>query len=208
MKLALAICSLSLVGVAFAQPKQADPKAGAPATPPAKADPKAGAPVAPPVKAEPPAMPKPPAEIAAMVKTLGASWRCTGTGMGPDGQMGPMKSTVKTKSDLDGWWIVDTFEGAMGKSKFKMVAYTTYDAGSKKWRRMFMDNMGGQMIGTSDGLKDNKIDFNLDSMGPMGSGQFRDHVDLTDPKNVKMWGEMSADKGKNWMKVYEMTCKK
>ena len=153
-------------------------------------------------------MPKPPAEIAAMAKTLGGTWRCAGTGPGADGQPGPMKSTLKTKADLDGWWLQDTFEATMGKSKFKFSAYTTYDAGSKKWRRVMVDSWGGQMIGSSDGLKDNKIDFNLDSMGPMGGGQFRDHVDLTDPKNVKMWGEMSPDKGKNWMKVYEMTCKK
>jgi hypothetical protein len=43
----------------------------------------------------------------------------------------------------------------------------------------------------------------------MGEAMFRDHEDLTDPKvGAKMWGEMSTDKGKSWVKVYEMTCKK
>ena len=43
----------------------------------------------------------------------------------------------------------------------------------------------------------------------MGAGTFKDHVDMTDAKaGVKMWGEMSMDKGKTWKKVYEMTCKK
>ena len=79
----------------------------------------------------------------------------------------------------------------------------------KKWRRVSVDNMGAQMIGTSDGLKDNKVDFNMDTMGGMGpAGMFRDHVEMVDAKNVKAWGEMTMDKGKTWTKVYEMACKK
>lgn len=219
----VAIAMLTMTGVAFAQPKApaggtpakpADPKTATPAKP---ADPKAGAPAMKDAKAADPKAapaapmtpPKAPAEIATMFKATGGNWRCTGTGMAPDMQMTKMTATMKSKSDLDGFWIQDTFEGKMGKAKFKFVAYTTYDPTSKKWRRVSVDNMGAQMIGTSDGLKDNKVDFNMDTMGGMGpGGMFRDHVELVDAKNVKAWGEATMDKGKTWMKVYEMACKK
>jgi len=42
----------------------------------------------------------------------------------------------------------------------------------------------------------------------MGEGMFRDHEDVSNPKEFKSWGEMSMDKGKTWMKVYEQSCKK
>jgi hypothetical protein len=45
-------------------------------------------------------------------------------------------------------------------------------------------------------------------MGGMGAGMFKDHGDMTDKKvGMHMWGEMSMDKGKTWVKVYDMTCK-
>ncbi|HEY5938914.1 MAG TPA: DUF1579 family protein [Kofleriaceae bacterium] len=205
------IASLTMVGVAAAQPKAPDAK-GAPAAPapkaPAPKDAKAPVPVDP-AKPAAPEMPKPPAELAAMAKASGGTWRCTGTSSADEkGTMAKMTATMKSRHDLDKWWITDTFDATMGKMKFKFVGFTTYDASSKKWRRVMMDNQGGQMVGTSDGLVDGKMTFNMDSMGPRGSSQFRDHSDHTDAKAPKFWGEMSMDKGKTWMKVYEMGCKK
>jgi len=198
------IATLTMVGMASAQPKAADPKApvmpgkGAPATPPAKTE----------VKPAPAmAAPTPPAEIKEMLK-MGTSWKCTGTGMGPDMTMGPMKATMKSKADLDGFWIQENFDGLMGKNKFKFTSFTTFDSASKKWRRVMVDNTGGQAMGTSDGLKDNKIVFNMDVMGSGQTGMMKDTLDMTDPKAPKAWGEMSMDKGKTWNKVYEMSCKK
>src|SRR5262249_27666314 len=98
---------------------------------------------------------------------------------------------------------------AKGRMTFKMVAYTTYDPLSKKWRQVAVTNGGGQMIGTSDGMKDNKITWNLDIIGPMGSGMMREVMDLTDPKvGLKSHGDVSLDKGRTWLPVYDMTCKK
>lgn len=196
------IATLTMVGLASAQPKAADPKAppakGAPATTAAPAKAAPTAPAAPAMAA-----PTPPTEIKGMLKAQAGTWKCTGTGMGM-----PMKATLKTKVDLDGFWIQDAFEGAMGKMKFKFTAYTTFDGASKKWRRVMVDNMGGQSMGTSDGLKDNKVTFNMDVMGQGQTGMMKDTVDMTDPKLVKSSGEMSMDKGKTWNKTYEMTCKK
>ena len=200
------IATLTMVGMASAQQKAADPKApaapakggpAAPATPSVKAE----------IKAATPAAPSPPAEIKEMLK-MGTSWKCTGTGMGPDMTMGPMKATMKSKADLDGFWIQTGFEGAMGKNKFKFTSYTTFDGASKKWRRVMVDNMGGQAMGTSDGIKDNKVVFNMDVMGSGQTGMMKDTLDITDAKAPKTSGEVSMDKGKTWNKAYEMTCKK
>ena len=197
----IAIATLSMAGVAFA----GDPKdAKAPAAKDAKA-PAAGAPAA---KAEP-KMPSPPAEIAEMGKAVSGTWKCKGES--PDMAGGKMAFTATNKGrvDLDKWWVVENMEVKGGKMLFKMDAYTTFDAASKKWRRVAVDNHGSYMVGTSDGLKDNKMDWNLDGVGPEGAYMFRDHFDGSDMKaGAKIWGEMSMDKGKTWMKVYEMSCTK
>jgi hypothetical protein len=216
--LRVAIATFAMVGIASAQPKtdpmkkdppKADPKADTMKKDPPKADPKADM-----MKKDAPKdapkmeMPKVPAEVAEMGKQVTGTWRCKGDEMGMTGEKTAVTATMKTKVDMDKWWITDNLE-VKGKNTFKMMAFTTYDGASKKWRRVAVDNMGGQMVGTSDGMKDGKMDWNLDAIGPMGASMFRDHIDATDAKaGVKMWGEMSMDKGKTWAKVYEMSCKK
>lgn len=153
--------------------------------------------------------PKPPADIDAMAKNILGTWKCTGTEHAADGSAKPMTGKMIAKLDLDKWWIHDVFEGKGPRGTFKIVAYSTFDAGSKKWRRVSVDSVGHQYVGTSDGMKDGKLTWNMDFLGTMGSGQFKDTVDTTDPKaGVKFSGTMSMDKGKSWKPVYDMTCKK
>lgn len=153
--------------------------------------------------------PKPPAEIDAMSKSVVGTWKCTGTTTTMAGAAEPMTAKVIAKVDLDKWWISDVVEGKSTRGPFKMVSYSTFDAASKKWRRVSIDNMGNQYVGTSDGLKDGKLVWNLDFMGANGAGQFKDSVDPSDAKTgTKFTGVMSVDKGKTWKPVYEMTCKK
>ncbi len=213
------ISLVSMSGLAFAQAKagtgsapagaavKVDAKAGAPG---AKVDAKAGAgaAVAP---ATPMAMPKPPVEIAAAIKAMGkATVNCTGQGMGPDMQMAEMKGTVSHKADLDGWFIRQNIAMTVGKGKtafkMKMESLSTWDAKAGKWRVMGVDNGGGTISGMAD-MKDGKYEFTGDMTGGMGAAMFKDHGDMTDPKAMKWWGEMSMDKGKTWTKVYEQTCK-
>jgi hypothetical protein len=196
----VAIASLTMMavaGVASAQQKAPAPKAPAPKAPATKA---------PATKA--PAMPAPPAELDMMAKSTAGTWRCKGEEWDDKGAKAPMTATSTSKLDLDKWWLVETME-AKGRMTFKMISYTAYDPTAKKWRRLAVMNGGGQMIGTSEGMKDGKMTWNMDMMSPMGAGMFRDYVDTTDAKaGMKVWGEMSMDKGKSWLKVYEMTCKK
>jgi hypothetical protein len=190
------------------------PKPGTPATPAKPATPATPAtpakPATPPAvtPAPPPPAPKPAPEIASMAKSMAGTWRCTGTAMGSDGQTGPMTATMRSKADLDGFWIRDVFEGKMGKVKYKFEAFSTYDTATKRWRKLMISNEGGSSTGWSDGMQGTKMDWTMDSVGPMGSMPFRDHIEMVDPKNVKAWGEISMDKGRTWVKVYEMACKK
>jgi hypothetical protein len=157
-------------------------------------------------------MPKAAPEIAEMVKNMAGTWKCTGTGMMGTNEL-KFTGTMKSKADLDGFWVHDSFDGSMGEGKaamkFKFEGYSTFDPGSKKWRSVMIDNWGGQMVGTSDGMQGGKMDTMSDTMDMRGKGQFKDHTDATDPKKgVHMWGEESRDNGKTWNKVYDMTCKK
>ena len=213
----VAIATLTMVGVAgvaSAQQKAAPPApapAKAPAPAPAKAPEKAGAPMPKPADKAPakPAMPAPPGEIEAMAKSALGLWKCKGDDFDmTSGAKSAITATNLVKIDLDKWWIVETME-VKGRMSFKMVAYTTYDPTSRKWRRLAAMSDGGYMIGTSDGMKDGKMTWNLDAISPMGASLFRDYLDNTDVKaGMKAWGEMSMDKGKTWKKVYEMTCRK
>jgi hypothetical protein len=167
-------------------------------------------------KAEAPTeMPKPPAEIALAAKSKGGRWRCTGIAMGGPDMRTEMKftGTQTSKLELDGWWIHDAFNGTIGTGKtamkFKMESYATYDGNTKKWRMISVMNDGGSMMGTSEGMKDGRMDITSEAYSMMGTGTFKEHIDMSDPKaGVKTWGEMSMDRGKTWNKVFEITCRR
>jgi hypothetical protein len=204
---------IAMTALAFGGDPKADPKAA-----PAKADPK-GAPAAPAPTGKDagggmPEM-KPPAELAAMAKSMAGTWTCKGQGMGHDMKMTDMTATMKSNLEMGGYWIHETFDAKMGKEPFHFEAYTKYDAKEKKLDRVMVEQGGGWSSGeaamTNCGAAPNgcKMDFELQSHGPMGDFPFKDHVDATDLKaGVKAWGEFTMDKGKTWTKVYEMTCKK
>ncbi len=187
-----------------------------------------GAPAAPPVDAkkapEPkkdvakmPDMPKPDAQIADVAKAMTGTWKCTGkVAMDPakPTEMVDAKATLthKLSTELDKWWIQSNLSAPMGKMTYKMVAYTTYNPLEKKWTRYSIDNMGGAEWSSSTGVKDGKLVWDGDFLGQMAMGgsnkaKTRNTEDMTDPKNVKIKGEMSMD-GKTWMTGHEMTCKK
>lgn len=195
--LRVAIAMIGMTGLAMAQPKT-EAKAADPKMAPKAPDPGAGG------------MMKPPQELADMAKAAGGNWRCKGQGMDMKAmKMADMNATMKMKSALSGWWVHATFDSKMGKESFTFESFTTFDPSSKKWKRVMVDNGGGWASGESAGMKDGKIDWEMMTHSVMGDAMFRDHEDLTDLKaGVKMWGEVSMDKGKTWNKVYEMTCKK
>jgi hypothetical protein len=199
----VAIVLIGMTSVVAAQPKADSKMAPPPAAKPADmkpADAKA-----------PAAMPEmtPPKELADMAKASTGSWNCKGQGMDHSMKMTDLTGKMKIALSNDKWWLQASFDSKMGKEPFHFESFTTYDAATKKWKRVMVESGGGWSNGETTGMKDNKIDWDLTAHSPMGDAMFRDHEDLTDAKaGAKMWGEVSMDKGKNWVKVYEMTCKK
>jgi hypothetical protein len=230
-KFSITMVSLAtMAGLAVAQAPKADPKAGAgsaaPKAPAAGSAAGAGSAKAPAAgsaagaaagsaaQAPKMEMPKPPAEVAAALKQMGARQTCTGlTWGGPDGKTElKAKGTSTNALALDGWAIKSAMNMTMGEGKskmtFKMEGFMTYDPKLGKWHNVSVSNDGSIMVGLTE-MKDGKLETVSDMKGGMmGNGKFRDHGDVTDPKAMKMWGEMSMDNGKTWTKVYEMTCKK
>ena len=97
-------------------------------------------------------MPKPPQEIADMGKMMSGTWNCSGKAYMPDNSAVDMKGTMKSKVDMNGFYMHDSWSSKMGKMDFTFESYTSYDAAAKKWRRTMVDSFGGMMVGTSDGI--------------------------------------------------------
>jgi hypothetical protein len=192
------------------------PAGGAPApvkmepTKPAATDPaKPGAPGTTP-PAAPMTQPKPAADIAMLYKQIQGTWKCSGTGASPDGKQMAMTFTITNKQDLDKFWIVTTMTSKKTKESpmvYKFTSYTTYDAATKKWVRVMVDNMGGWEQSTSAGNTNGQILWE-GKAGGMGMTYTTKHTEqIVGPKENKMSGQMSMD-GKSWMPMYDATCKK
>ena len=159
--------------------------------------------------------PKPPAELAAMQKMMAGNWKCTGKGaMDPanPANMTDFKGTFTSALDasLDKFWIKGSWTGSAGKLKMKGTSYTTYDATSKKWTRVMLDNWGMSGTESSSGLPagatEGTITWEGESrmMGQVMKGKTTEDVKA---KEMKMKVDMSMD-GKKWMTGMEMTCTK
>jgi len=179
---------VGMTGLAVAQPKADAPKADAPKA----------------------ADMGPPAELATLAKATAGTWHCKGQGMDHTQKMVDTTGTMTIKLDVANWWLHGSFESRMGKEPFRFESFTTFNPAAKKWSRVMVESGGNWASGESPGEKDHKVDWELTSHSPMmGEFSFRDHEDMSDPKlGAKMWGEFTPDKGKTWVKVYEMTCKK
>jgi hypothetical protein len=188
----------------------AKPAAGAPA-PAAKPVAPADAAKAPP-PAEPPKMepPKPAPEVAEMFKAMQGTWKCTGSASMMDGKSVPMDFNITFKLDLDKFWIVGTFASKKTKANpmvFKFTEYATFDAATKKWVRVMVDNTGGWEQATSTGMANNTMVWEGKAAG-MGMSYMTKHTEeVKGPKETHLVGEMTVD-GKKWMPMYEATCKK
>jgi hypothetical protein len=182
--------------------KPAATPAAKPATPAAKADAKI-APGEPNPGAEPP-KPGPAPELVAAAKAQVGTWRCAGNVFGPDGAPRATKAVLKTKVDLDKFWLQSSFAETAGKNKFKFTSYRTFDAASKKWSSVMVDNWGGYAVTTSsDGTA-----WEGTSHSPMGVMKSKDTETVVSAREVKMAGQYSSDNGKTWVPGYDMVCKK
>lgn len=146
---------------------------------------------------------KPPAEIAALAKTLTGTWSCKGNTSRGDGSSTPLSATVVSRLDLDNAWISTTLVEKGGTLKW--TEYRTYDPRASQWTRIQIANTTGHVISTSPGEQTGKWTWTGTASSPMGSLQLRDY-EQKDGKSLKLWGEAQISGA--WQKLYEVTCKK
>jgi hypothetical protein len=172
-------------------------------------------------KEPPPAVkmetPKPPAELADYGKAMSGTWKCKGQSSRDGKTMIDVTATITNKldTDLDKWWLHSSFAATMGKESYKFTGFTTYNASEKKWNRYSVDNMGSAEWASSSGPSGDKTVWEGEShtqMAGMSSAKVRHTEEVKDRDKtttiVHMFGEMSFDKGKTWLKSYDATCRK
>ncbi len=149
-------------------------------------------------------MPKPPTELADMQKKMVGTWKCTGKAGGPDGQMHDTTGNMQFSVDLDKWWSKATLTETGTKTPYKFESFTSYDAASKKWVEISIDNIGGYSVMNSTDMT--SWTGSSTAMGhTVQTKSTRTHVS---DKDVKVEDSMSMDNGKTWMPTVSVECKK
>jgi hypothetical protein len=155
-------------------------------------------------------MPKPTPELEAAAKSMAGKWKCAGKDEGsPMAPAHKIEATMTWKPDLDKFWIVGTYEEKKTKENphpFKFFEYRTYDATTKKWASVMVDNVGMFSMGTgeSDG-KVTKWDSKSNGMGMSVAMRITD--EMKSAKEVHVSGEAAMD-GTNFKPMFDVTCKK
>ena len=154
------------------------------------------------------AAPRPAAEMTHL-KFFDGSWACSGQGaMEPGGAMMKMNNSVKSHSDLGGFWQSGTVKGApmAGMPAFEGMFHMTWDPAAKQYLMLFVDNMGGRSEARAPGWADNTLVFTGEGqMGADKMGMRDTFVRKTDGSMAHV-GEMKV-KGQ-WVKMMDETCRK
>jgi hypothetical protein len=180
MRIQLAVLSLALSSVAFAdEPKK-------------KEEPKA------------PEM-KPPQELTDLAKAMAGTWKCTGSSDFGGTKM-EIKGTVTHKTDLDGYWISTALTGNAGKMTVHSAFLTTYDTDKKKFYRATANGRGGHGVAWGT-LADKKISWDGEARWNGKDVKVRTTEDMSG-KDVTIKSESSKDGGKTWAFEADITCKK
>ena len=152
---------------------------------------------------------KPP-ELAALAKAMAGTWKCKGQGFDAShAKLVDMTATARWSVAVGGSWVHEAFDGVVAGVHHYYDAYTSFDVGARKWRRVMVQGGGGWSTGEATSATAAKLDWEMSVHSANGDFPFRDHVDATDPaRGIKGWGELSMDGGKTWIKAYDLTCRR
>ncbi len=158
-------------------------------------------------------MPDPDPTFLAAAKKMVGNWKCKGNGYAPDGTAMPTTATMKYSLDLDKMWLKGqlTIPKSKGmKRAMKDTSYRTYSAQDKKWYEVSVSNMGGWSSATSSGPDaggKTEWDVTTNMFGQTFSAH--DYEEPGTKKNtMHIWGEVSMDGGKSFVKEFDVTCSK
>jgi uncharacterized protein DUF1579 len=165
-----------------------------------------GRPAQKPVKAADLGPPRPAPEMA-QLKAFDGSWTCQGTMKpSPFGPGGQMTSTMRSRTELGGFWQSGTVNGASpGLPPFQGQFHATYDAVGKRLVMLWVDNMGGWSHTTASDWKGNIAVFAGDSF--MAGKRFAARDTFTRGRGtLRHVSEMEID-GK-WTLLGDETCRR
>ena len=139
------------------------------------------------------------------------SWKCTGKAFASE--MGPEHATqaaVTGKWVLNARWLEIRYnedKNSRNPNPFSIVAYWTYDEGTKKFVAATVDSMGGYSMEDSTGWSGDQLVFaGTGHMGPM-TMQGRDTFNRKGTNELSHSFEVQDAAG-GWKKLDEETCKR
>lgn len=151
--------------------------------------------------------PKPAPEMA-QIKFFDGNWTCEGVALdSPMGPGGKMKSTVRSQTELGGFWQAGTVRATTaGMPPMEGRFHMSYDPGAKQYVLLWVDNMGAYSQETSAGWQGDKMVFAGDvTMGGKKMRARDTFVKAGDGSFKHSW-EMQMD-GK-WRPMGDETCRK
>jgi hypothetical protein len=152
-------------------------------------------------------MPKPAPEMAAL-KVFDGSWTCEGyVPAGPMGPGGKTKGTVKSGTDLGGFWQSGIVKSSMANMpEFEGEFHMTYDAANKNYVMLWVDNMGGWARATSSGWQSDTILFTGDSF--MGGKRLGSRDTFVKSSDGSLMHKAALQMDGKWASMGDETCKK
>jgi hypothetical protein len=198
------------VPVAAKPADKAPAAAAAPAASKPGAAPAAAAPAA--AAAAPMTPPTPAPELDALFKPFEGSWKCDTTfaagSMGPASPETKVKSEVKIKKGLNGFFYLGTYNVKKTKTMPGMEGTFTlgYDTGAKAPVSINVDSMGGYSVSTGTGSAADKIVFTGESHMMGMKMKVRETMSKKSDKEIEHVFE--TDMGKGYTLMGTDACKK
>jgi hypothetical protein len=159
-------------------------------------------------------IPKPAPELD-QLKVLEGTWNCDGTmpagAMGPGSPAQSVKSTMKMKKSLDGFWYMTDYEEK--KTKTHPVAIKAhgpmgFDPTAKKFVMMGVDNMGGYVTETSTGWEGDKMVLTGDGMLMGQKASVRDTITKKGNNELVWASDMKMGGAADFSSMGEQHCKR
>jgi Protein of unknown function (DUF1579) len=158
--------------------------------------------------AAPEGPPKPAAEMANL-KVFDGTWTCEGKSeASPFGPAGTSKGTVRSHSDLGGYWQSGMVKSSMTGMPEAMegMFHMTYDPGTKQYVMLWVDNMGAYSHETASGWEGDKIAFSGDMA--MGGKKMTVRDTFTKGADGSLTHAWEGQIDGKWTPLGSETCKK
>jgi len=149
-----------------------------------------------------------PAPEMSNVKWFDGNWTCEGKAEpGPMGPGGKTTTTVKSHSDLGGFWQSGMVHSAMATGPaMEGMFHMTYDPGPKQYVMLWVDNMGAYSHQTSSGWEGDKMVFTGSTA--MGGKQMSTRDTFVKSGAGSMTHDWEAQVDGKWTAMGTETCKR